>query len=268
MIEAIGGEIRIGEELSPFQEMIKTWFYTCFCVGTVAFAILFYLSFILLQWIFETWKERLKVRRGYDEEFDFDIDLDLDDNFQDVGSFDYDDDWRDVRLDNDIHRNGEENRQREEELAQGENDPCIRNTHAQTPEEEDVAAPSAEEQREYGDVQRAATIDTCSQGQERYSHILHTSRMNDIEESDDENWEDLNVVPDAKNEPTMSILQPISIDGCLGRQARSHSPNAPHLREMTDEELSQTLSRCMYSDGEYGSSDNDRHPFLFFLFGR
>jgi hypothetical protein len=265
IVEAIGGEIRIGEELSQFQETIKTWFYTCFCLGTMAFAILYYLSFTLLQWIFVTWKERQKRRRRYDEEFDFDIDLD--DNFEDVGSFDndHDDDWRDVGLDNDMHRNHEENRPGEEEPMQGDNDPSIRNAHDRTPEVQEVAERNAETHREHGDV---STTNACSQGQERYSHILHASRINDIEESDDENWEDLKIVPDAREEPILSILQPISIAGCLGRQILPHSPNTPHLREMTDEELSQTLSRGMYSDGENGSSNNDRHPFLFFLFGR
>jgi len=45
LIEVMGGEIRIGEELSEFQELIKTWFYMCYCIGVIVFGMVYYVVF-------------------------------------------------------------------------------------------------------------------------------------------------------------------------------------------------------------------------------
>jgi Putative adipose-regulatory protein (Seipin) len=55
-VEVVAAELRIGEELTPFQErFIKTWFWTCCGVGTAMFATLYAGVYQLLLW----WLARL-----------------------------------------------------------------------------------------------------------------------------------------------------------------------------------------------------------------
>jgi hypothetical protein len=52
-VEVLAAELRVGEELSPFQEVIiETWFWTCFWIGSTLFAILYAgLYHFVLWWL-------------------------------------------------------------------------------------------------------------------------------------------------------------------------------------------------------------------------
>ena len=55
-LEVVSGEIRIGEELSEFQELLKVWFFTCFAIGTSILC-----SVQLVAWLLV----RLWLKRGH-----------------------------------------------------------------------------------------------------------------------------------------------------------------------------------------------------------
>ena len=69
-LEVIAGEIRIGEELSYFQLLLKEWFFTCYVVGTC----IFFALQVLLWFLFQVcWSKRRQ--RQFVEDPLFDIDL-------------------------------------------------------------------------------------------------------------------------------------------------------------------------------------------------
>ena len=80
-VEAIGGKVRIGEEFSAGQEVLKDWFYTCAFFGTLLFATFYYSLGLLLGFAREAIKECQHRRAGLDEptcELELDRDDDLD----------------------------------------------------------------------------------------------------------------------------------------------------------------------------------------------
>jgi hypothetical protein len=79
-VEVVGGVIRIGEELSAFQELLKHWFYTCSCLGTLVFCVVFYILRLLLGFMWEALKKRRRRQIGSDEPT-CELDVDLDDAF-------------------------------------------------------------------------------------------------------------------------------------------------------------------------------------------
>jgi len=91
LIEVMGGEIRIGEELSEFQELIKTWFYMCYCIGVIAFGMVYYILFsiaalvgnrICRQWGFDIDDDDIFAGQNLDEMSDMRFDdVDDDDDF-------------------------------------------------------------------------------------------------------------------------------------------------------------------------------------------
>ena len=60
MIEILGGELRIGEELSDAQEILKTWFYSCFCCGVIAFGMVYQCLFFFLVFTWRLLRRRFK----------------------------------------------------------------------------------------------------------------------------------------------------------------------------------------------------------------
>jgi hypothetical protein len=83
-IEVIGGAIRIGKELNAFQEVLRTWFYTCGMIGTCYCACLYV---ILWQGVLlPLYKSQFEFGdQGYDEPS---CDLDLDgEDFNDQDDF-------------------------------------------------------------------------------------------------------------------------------------------------------------------------------------
>ena len=58
-LEVTTGELRIGEELSPFQELLKEWFFTCYFLGAFAFFVIQLCLWFLgrLLWIYRRRKD-------------------------------------------------------------------------------------------------------------------------------------------------------------------------------------------------------------------
>ena len=69
-LEVITGEIRVGEELSHFQLLLKEWFFTCYVVGTCVF---FALQ-VLLWFLFQVCWSKRRQRQFVEDPF-FDLDL-------------------------------------------------------------------------------------------------------------------------------------------------------------------------------------------------
>lgn len=82
-VEIVAGEVRIGKELNAFQELLKRWFYTCFMVGTMVFAMLYMIEWILLQELL------VVIRNRYDSDYPCELDEDFD--VADLPGFDLDD---------------------------------------------------------------------------------------------------------------------------------------------------------------------------------
>ena len=77
VVEVLRGELRIGEELNKFQELLKEWYYTAFFVGTLSFAV-----FYLFAWsIFLRLLQRIgffRIWHGLEEpECELDMDFSL-----------------------------------------------------------------------------------------------------------------------------------------------------------------------------------------------
>jgi hypothetical protein len=69
-LEVIAGEIRMGEELSYFQLLLKEWFFTCYLVGTC----IFFALQVLLWFLFQVcWSKRRQRQFVEDPLCDFDI---------------------------------------------------------------------------------------------------------------------------------------------------------------------------------------------------
>jgi hypothetical protein len=71
-IEVVAGEVRIGEELSHFQELLKVWFFTCYGIGASVFFVL-----QLSVWLIgRLWWNGRQDRNKLSEEPPCDLDLD------------------------------------------------------------------------------------------------------------------------------------------------------------------------------------------------
>ena len=80
-LEIISGEIRIGEELNDFQELLKVWFFTCYTIGTLCFCVVH-----LLVWLIGRICFNAHNRDELNEEPPCDLDMDgsqLEDDFVD-----------------------------------------------------------------------------------------------------------------------------------------------------------------------------------------
>lgn len=54
-VEVVAAEVRIGEELTWFQELIRTWFWTCSLIGSTFFAAIYFVAYqigIVWLWTF------------------------------------------------------------------------------------------------------------------------------------------------------------------------------------------------------------------------
>jgi hypothetical protein len=90
LVEVIRGELRIGNELTRFQEILKEWFYTCFCIGTLLFASIYYVMGLLLAFAWKIYDARRRDALFEEEPY---CELDLDDEdfqFEDSRQYDVD----------------------------------------------------------------------------------------------------------------------------------------------------------------------------------
>lgn len=92
LVEVTSGELRIGKELNAIQEVLKTYYFTCYSIGTAFFAVLYMFFWTV---ILPLVSERMGLRSN-DEEPPCDLDLDdldeLDDDddeylFEDASAF-------------------------------------------------------------------------------------------------------------------------------------------------------------------------------------
>lgn len=44
-VEVVAAEVRVGEEFTSLQEIIRTWFWSCFLVGSMIFALLYFVAY-------------------------------------------------------------------------------------------------------------------------------------------------------------------------------------------------------------------------------
>lgn len=49
LVEVTSGELRIGKELNRYQEFLKTWYFTCYTMGTLIFATLYLVTFEIMR---------------------------------------------------------------------------------------------------------------------------------------------------------------------------------------------------------------------------
>lgn len=258
-MEAIGGEIRIGEELSAFQELLKDWFYTCYCLGTIIFAVMYFMLQLATGIIWWALRERWRLQAELDDEPPCVLDFDPNEDFDDIRFEDYED----MPPDNDGGEEGRENGV-EQSDEQG----------------------AGVEDRGHNTARGVVSEDR--------GHVVHSSRVNDITLEDDENdeaWEDLQYPDDSSNRQNETRPVPSSFTTPLSSRTTSlprSTPVVPErlvserptttlprrqpvvvqtVREMTDEELSVELLRRVQSEDDTSSGTDERHPFLFFLFG-
>ena len=80
LAEVSVGELRIGKELNAFQQILKTWYFTCYTLGTAIFASFYFLLWTILQAVWED--RRWRKRRYMSEEPPCDLGSDF--NFEDL----------------------------------------------------------------------------------------------------------------------------------------------------------------------------------------
>ena len=73
-VEIIRGAVRVGEELNPYQEFLKEWFYLCGTLGSLLFALFYMIQFYTLNAIW-----RVLYQRYFADEDD-DLNGDIDDD--------------------------------------------------------------------------------------------------------------------------------------------------------------------------------------------
>lgn len=76
--EIIGGQLRIGEELDAFQELLREWFYVCLCFGTTVFSGIYFVLWLCLKEI----AAAIQRRYALDE---MSVQLDLDEGSDQPG---------------------------------------------------------------------------------------------------------------------------------------------------------------------------------------
>lgn len=119
--EIIHGEIIIGSEYTRVQEIMRRWYFTSFCVGTMLFAMIYFSVYHVLQKSFQTYYKTCIPQPTDHYPFDnknnsttgsflFDLDdpscnLNLDENDLDFEDFEFDDSYN-ANSSNNIHSDG------------------------------------------------------------------------------------------------------------------------------------------------------------------
>jgi hypothetical protein len=249
-VEAIGGVLRIGEEFSHFQELLRTWFFTCAYVGTCWFCVFYYILYHLLC---QAWASRKDSSHKLDLE-EPTCDLDLDDLDDDV--------FEDCVFDSEQVAEAIHGDQERDSLDhQGENVAAEPVTAYESPSAAFAALTSS-----------SATA------------IADPPLPNDIfarEAGSDDEWEDL-PIDDSVQSDGIQASSPPPTPAANG-DSQQTEPSLSR-REVSDAELTELLIRRLERDDDSplrehatnvsaprgeeagnGTNEKQRHPFFFFF---
>jgi len=288
-VEVIGGELRIGEEVSEMQELLKTWFYTCYCIGTVVFGFIYYVLGLWLGWIWR--KDRRRFHREEDETWGLDL--------QDDGA-----DFDDIHFGDSEHASGD----REGTDAGGERERVGTSSDLNDVREHnggDAAGTSDEIPIDDHLDDEEPTIPT-ERDQTAHENAARRMRSVEIQEEGDDgysssSWEDLyypvadfgvalpvNAITGDASTLGQHVVEAVNIRANSGtlrqqgatmdssttavqqqsRQEREYfecGSSARPVRLMTDDEVIDVLSQEDTNASNSEHCPQQRHPFFFFL---